>query len=170
MDELLIAQTLDRMIAYSSGNRHDINHLVKVHALARTIGRLEGLDARTQQTLELAAIVHDISCPLCRERYGSTAGNLQEQESEPLVRAFFEGVGLPSEQLERIVFVVCHHHTYAGVEGQDWRILLEADFLVNADESALKPQAIARARKRVFATEAGRRLLDAIYPEAAELR
>lgn len=170
MDEQLVAQTLERMIAHSDGNRHDINHLVKVHALARTIGRLEGLDARTQQALELAAIVHDIACPLCREKYGSTAGNLQEKESEPLVRAFFEGVSLPYDQLERIVYVVCHHHSYAGVDGPDWQILLEADFLVNADEGALGPRAIAHAREHVFATEAGRRLLDVMYPEAAGLR
>ena len=28
-----------------------------------------------------------------------------------------------------------HHHTYTGVDGIDYQILLEADYLVNADES-----------------------------------
>ena len=32
--------------------------------------------------LEIAAIVHDIACPLCREKYGRADGYLQEQESE----------------------------------------------------------------------------------------
>ena len=30
-----------------------------------------------------------------------------------------------------------HHHTYSKVEGIDWRILLESDYLVNAYEGSL---------------------------------
>ena len=60
---------MERMIAFSEGNLHDINHFVKVYGYAQTIGRLEGLDDRTQLALEIAAIVHDIACPLCREKY-----------------------------------------------------------------------------------------------------
>ena len=30
------------------------------------------LTPQTQETLELAAVVHDIACPLCREKYGNT--------------------------------------------------------------------------------------------------
>ncbi len=45
------------------------DHFLKVYAFAKTLGEAEGLDARTQETLELAAVVHDIACPLCREKY-----------------------------------------------------------------------------------------------------
>lgn len=30
-----------------------------------------------------------------------------------------------------------HHHTYSKVEGIDWRILLESDYLVNSYEGSL---------------------------------
>jgi len=36
---------------------------------AKITGSLEGIDEKTFDTLEIAAIVHDISCPLCREKY-----------------------------------------------------------------------------------------------------
>ena len=72
---MTIAQILNKMIAASNGNIHDIDHLLRVWAYARTIGELEGLDAETQYLLEVAAITHDIACPLCREKYGNTNGN-----------------------------------------------------------------------------------------------
>ena len=62
---MTIAQILSKMIAASNGNIHDIDHLLRVWAYARTIGELEGLDAETQYLLEVAAITHDIACPLC---------------------------------------------------------------------------------------------------------
>lgn len=74
------------MVAFYKGNTHDINHFLKVYAYARTIGGLTGLDSGTQRTLEAAAIVHDIACPLCREKYGRADSALQEKESAPLVR------------------------------------------------------------------------------------
>ncbi len=64
----------------SEGNTHDIAHFMKVYAYARTIGECEGLDADTQTTLEVAVVVHDIACPLCREKYGNTDGPNQEKE------------------------------------------------------------------------------------------
>lgn len=162
MKEKLIA----KMIEYEAGNRHDVAHLLKVYAYAETIGRLEGLDARTQETLELAAIVHDIACPLCREKYGEASGKLQEQESEAILRPFLAEFALQPEMLERIVFLVTHHHTCKGVDGLDWQILLEADYLVNADEGGQSPEAIAAFRQNVFRTESGKRLLSYVYPGA----
>ena len=64
---------------------------------------------------------------------------------------------------ERINFLVSHHHTYTGVDGLDYRILLEADFLVNADEGQMSQEAIETARERVFETAAGKKLLTEIY-------
>ncbi|MFR1449740.1 MAG: hypothetical protein ACLSXC_05920 [Beduini sp.] len=38
--------------------------------------------------LEIAAITHDIACPLCRQKYGNTNGKYQEQEGLILVEEF----------------------------------------------------------------------------------
>jgi HD superfamily phosphodiesterase len=37
-----------------------VNHLLKVYGFAKTIGEREGLDADTQEILEIAALTHDI--------------------------------------------------------------------------------------------------------------
>lgn len=157
-----IAKTTEKMIAFYEGALHDINHFVKVHAYARTIGLLEQLDEETKTTLEVAAIVHDIACPLCRLKYGKAAGHLQELEGPALAQELLSGLW-EQERIDRVCFLVAHHHTYTDVDGLDWQILLEADFLVNADEGKASAEAIARMRETVFRTSTGIRLLDSMY-------
>ena len=132
-------------------------------AFAKTVGEQEGLDGQTQLTLELATVVHDIACPLCRQKYGNANGKYQELESPPLVEDFFAGMPVERDMAERISWLVAHHHTYTHVDGLDYQILLEADFLVNADEGGLARAAIENMRQSVFRTGAGVRLLDSIY-------
>ncbi len=97
-----VAAATRKMIGFYHGNRHDIAHFLKVWALAKTIGELEGLDGHTQEVLELAAVVHDIACPLCREKYGDTNGKHQELESPPLVEAFFADLPVSRADVDRI--------------------------------------------------------------------
>ena len=69
---MTVAQIMEKMIAFSEGNIHDIDHLIRVWTYAKTIGELEEVDSETRFTIEVAAITHDIACPLCREKYGNT--------------------------------------------------------------------------------------------------
>ena len=48
---------VNKMIDFYKGNRSDVRHFLKVYAYAQTIGRLEDLDEKTQDTLEIAAIL-----------------------------------------------------------------------------------------------------------------
>lgn len=157
------AEIIRNMIAYSNGNRHDINHFVKVYTFAKTIGECEGLDRDTQTILEIAAIVHDIACPLCREKYGNTHGKYQEREGPALVRDFLADSGLSQAAVDRIAWLVGHHHTLQGIDGPDHQILIEADYLVNADESQYSGENVENTLERVFRTETGRALLQSMY-------
>ena len=104
-----------------------------------------------------------ISCPLCREKYGNTNGKNQELESEPLVKEFFEEMPVSEQKVERIIWLVTHHHTYTNIDGIDYQILIEADFLVNASESNFSKVSIENAKSRIFKTAAGCRLLESIF-------
>ena len=83
-----VSQIMEKMIAFSGGNIHDIDHLIRVWTYAKTIGELENLNQEMQFILEIAAITHDIACPLCREKYGNTNGKYQEAEGSELVKIF----------------------------------------------------------------------------------
>lgn len=160
---MLISTAIEKMIDFSEGNIHDIDHFLKVWSLAKTIGEEEELDSETQEILELSAVVHDIACPLCRKKYGNTNGKYQEEESAPLVEAFFSEFLVRVQNVERIKFLVEHHHTYTNVDGLDYQILLEADFLVNAGESEYSKEMIENARENIFRTATGIRLLDCMF-------
>lgn len=162
-----VAKAVSKMVTFYERESqvvvHDVNHFMKVWGFARTIGILECLDPVTQETLELAAVAHDIACPLCRRKYGQADGRHQELEGEGLTRQFYEEFHLPEEQLERICYIVAHHHSFSGVQGLDYQIMLEADFLVNAGESEVSLDGILNFREKVFRTGTGIRLLNQMY-------
>ncbi len=160
---MTIADAIVKMIDFYQGNLQEIGHFLKVYSYAKTIGEREGLTPARQTVLELAAVLHDIACPLCREKYGSCDGRYQEAESEALVRTFLKGEELDPAVLERVVFLVSHHHTYTGVDGIDYQILLEADFLVNAHESRYEKAAIQAALEGWYQTETGKHLLRSAF-------
>ena len=151
------------MMEFDAGDPRRIQHFLKVHAFARLIGLAEGLDGATQRTLELAAVVHDIGIRPAEAKYGRCDGKLQEQEGPAPARTLLRGVGADDATAERAAFLVGHHHTLTGVDGPDWQILLEADFLVNCYEDGLPRSAAETALERLFRTGTGKRLLRLQY-------
>ena len=160
---MTIAEILKKTIAFFDGNLHDIQHMLKVWGYAKTIGELEGLDPETQFILETTAIVHDTSCPCCRSKYGSAPGPLQEQEGPAVAKELLKDAGLTGKQLERVAFLVSKHHTYSNVDGLDWQILLEADYLVNAAEGSYSKDAISRFLEFYVNTPTGTALMRSIF-------
>ena len=147
-----------KMAEFDAGSPQRIQHLTKVHAFCAYIGRCEGLSERERLTLEAAAYTHDIGIRPALEKYGSAAGPLQEQEGPAYAREMLAGLGFDGGVIERVCWLIAHHHTYDPVEGVDHRILIEADFLVNLFENASGGEACRAAYEKHFATEAGKRL------------
>lgn len=158
-----ISEMIKGMIAFYNGNLHDINHFIKVWTYAKIIGESEQLDKETQFILEAAAVVHDISCPLCRKKYGNADGKHQEEESPALVCDFLKDTGMSAAQIDRVVYLVSHHHTLDHIEGRDYQILIEADYIVNADESHYSAENIRNFDNRYFKTQAGHSLLHSVF-------
>lgn len=158
-----ISQIQIKMIEYSHKNTHDINHFLKVHAFAKMIAENENLDSNQQIILEIAAIIHDIACPLCRQKYGNTNGKLQEKEGMILAKEFLKDISISHSMKERIIFLVGHHHTIDQIDGIDYQILLEADYLVNADEAHYSKENIENTKHTLFKTSTGIHLLESIY-------
>ncbi len=153
----MLEQLILEMIQYNSGDPKRIQHFIKVHSFAAAIGRLEQLDSDTQFILETAAIVHDIGIKVCEEKYGSCEGKLQEKEGPFLAEKMLAGLGFDEKVIRRVCYLVGHHHTYDNIDGPDYQILVEADFLVNLYEDNLSGQAVSAAYKQIFQTDAGRK-------------
>jgi hypothetical protein len=154
---------LKAVMTYNGTDIRRNNHLLKVYGYAKMIGELEALAPDLQETIETAAIVHDIGIKLSEEKYGSCAGPYQEKEGAIEARKLLSQFDLTPERLERVVFLVGHHHTYQVIDGIDFQVLVEADFIVNIDEGKMEKSAIKSVKEKYFKTPSGRQLLETLY-------
>lgn len=159
-----IQQLAMAMISYNNGDPKRIQHTTKVHAYASLIGLEEGLDDETQFIVESAAMVHDIGIRASEKKYGYQNGKLQEQEGPAVARELLTSLGGYTDmQIERICWLVAHHHTYHASDDIDYQILIEADFLVNLFEDNESKEAIRKVRNNIFKTSSGLKMIDEMY-------
>ena len=152
-----------KMVEYEAGNSHRIQHFVKVHDFAAFIGRGEGLSPELQRTLEAAAYVHDIGIKPAIEKYGNGHGKNQEELGPAPARELLGECGFDAETIERVAYLVGHHHTYDNIDGPDYQILVEADFLVNLHEGNSDKETIRSTYEKIFKTETGKWLCRTMF-------
>ena len=158
-----IHQLYLKMIVFDRGQPDLIQHFTKVHAYAKLIAELEGIDAPTREILEAAALVHDIGIPVCNEKYGSHPGPMQEKEGPPLARAMLSELDFTQEEIDRVCTLVGEHHTLSPIDGIDHQILLEADFLVNCFAHANGRDSLLHTLNTVFATKTGEEIFTQMF-------
>ena len=146
------------MIKLYSGDANRIQHFCKVHGYAKLIAEMENIDADTLFILEAAALTHDIGIHYCEEKYGNCNGKLQEKEGPDIAKRLLADLNFEENVSERVQYLIAHHHTYDDIDGIDYQILVEADFLVNIYEDGLSAQNIEHAYKNIFRTDSGKKL------------
>ena len=160
----MVFGVMARAVEYDGDDAARIHHLIKVHAFARIIGKAEGFDENNQKITELAAILHDIGIHNAEEKYHSTDGKYQEMESEPVAREILKDAHIPSWIIDRVCYIVGHHHTLTAIDGMDFQAVVEADMLVNIfDRNVTDKEKITLIRDRVFKTQKGKSLLTQMY-------
>jgi hypothetical protein len=97
------------------------------------------------------------------EKYNSSAGHYQQIEGPVVARKILSESGFGTKLIERICFLVANHHTYDNIDGIDYQILIEADFLVNIFEDELSKEKIILIKEKYFKTTSGKNLLDKLY-------
>jgi len=148
------------MIRINGADTRRIAHALKVYGIAQCIAAEEGVPQETQRIVEAAAVLHDIAIRLCEQKYGSCAGPLQEKEGPGVARPLLERYTQDAAFIERVCWLIGHHHSLNEVDGIDHRILIEADFIVNAQEGDFSFAAFENAYNKVFRTAAGKEIAD----------
>ena len=147
-----------KMMEYYTGDAKRIQHFIKVHSLARLIGVKENLPEHELYILEAAALTHDIGIKKAEEIYGRCDGPLQEQLGPDIAREMLVSLDFDEDDISRICYLIANHHTYTNIDGKDYRILVEADFLVNLYEDNVREDAIKSAYDSIFRTDTGKNL------------
>ncbi len=159
----MIQEIIAKMIAYDKGDVPRIQHFIKVYSFAHMIGELEDISGVELLVLDIAAILHDIGIHPAEEKYGSSNGKYQEELGPDEARKLLSEFELSDNMIDRICYLIGHHHTYTNVRGMDYQILLEADFLVNAFEENMSKEAILSFRNKVFRTKTGINTLNTMF-------
>ncbi|QHQ59477.1 HD domain-containing protein [Anaerocolumna sedimenticola] len=154
---------INAMIRYYSGDIKRINHFIKVYGYSKAIGEMENLDDKTREILEVTAVVHDIGIKVSEEKYHSSAGHYQQLEGPAVAADMLENLGYEQEFIERVCYLIAHHHTYTNIDGLDYQILVEADFLVNLDEDKTPGDGIRNVKQNIFRTKTGISFLNHLF-------
>ena len=159
----MIATAIERMIAYNAADVRRINHALKVYGFASSIAREEGLSQEELLVVDMASVLHDIGIREAERKYNSCSGHYQEIEGPAVARELLSGVQVSPAHLDRICFLIGNHHSYPKIDGLDFQILVEADFLVNIFEEKMSFHSIESIRKKYFKTKTGIGFLEKMY-------
>lgn len=151
------------MMVYFGNDVRRINHALKVYGFTSTIARNENLTAEELFIAETVAVLHDIGIKNAEAKYNSSAGQYQETEGPAVAKALLQDLDISNEIIERILFIIGNHHSYHKIDGIEFQILVEADFLVNIDEDQFVPSAIESVRKKYFKTKTGTEILNSMF-------
>lgn len=151
------------MVGYFGCDVRRINHALKVYGFASTICCCENLSEHDIDVTKIAAVLHDIGIPVSEKKYGSCIGKYQELEGPPIAHALLEKLGTEPDTIARVCYLIGNHHTYTKIDGIDFQILVEADFLVNIYEDEMDEKMVKSIKEKYFKTNTGLQLLDSMF-------
>jgi len=130
----MIYPVMNDMIRYFQNDVRRINHALKVYDFAGLIAEESGVDDEKRQIIGITALLHDIGIKEAERKYNSSASRYQEQEGPAIATEILAPCHLDRKILDRICYIIGNHHTYTKIDGTDFQILVEADFIVNIYE------------------------------------
>jgi len=134
-----------------------INHALAVLDYAQRIQALEG---GNPLIVTAAAIFHDIGIGQAQRKYNSAAGKYQEIEGPPIAREILSKYKLDDAAIEHICEIIANHHSARGIDTTEFRILWDADWLVNIPEEFpdITIEKLQALIDKVFKTDTGRQI------------
>ena len=161
----MILSVMGDMIRYFHNDVRRINHALKVYDFAYLIAHESGVDEETGQVIQITALLHDIGIKEAERKYNSSASTYQEQEGPAIAKEILAPYNLEGKLVDRVCYIIGNHHTYTKIDGIDFQILVEADFIVNIYEDSMKPEVIQSLKQKIFKTAFGTRLVGDLYSE-----
>jgi HD superfamily phosphodiesterase len=155
MPEQIRSFVFSRLEAFFGADSKRIQHARDVLEFAEDLAKREGANARVAIA---AAILHDVGIRIAEEKYGWPAPHLQELEGPPVAMKLLEGSGLSEREIDAVCAIVANHHTTGRIDSPEFRVVYDADWLVNLREIAgrLSKDQIGRAIEVTLLTASGR--------------
>jgi len=148
--EELKARLIRRMKEYFGEDERRVRHALRVTGYAESILQHErGAD---RDIVIAAAILHDIGIHEAERKHGSSAGRYQEIEGPPIARELMLQERVPESMIEEVCQIIAHHHTPGVGDTINFKVVYDADLIVNLEDKELS--------RGKFLTEGGRKVAE----------
>lgn len=116
-------------------------------------------------TVIAAAVLHDIGIHEAERKYDSCAGRYQEIEGPPIARKILKRLAIDAARIDHICKIIANHHSARDIDTPEFRIIWDADWLVNIPEEypQYSPEERRRLIEKVFRTPTGCQRALALY-------
>ena len=162
MDRILENKIIDNMKQYFENDKKYIDHALKVLSYTKELLKQEKGDS---QIVFTTAILHDIGIKLCKKKYNSTGGQLQEIEGPPIARKILKELEVDSKIIDEVCDIIASHHSPGEINTLNFKIIWDADWLVNLeDEYNIKnKEKLEKVINKIFLTKTGKNLGKLVY-------
>ncbi len=145
------------MQMYFGDDEKRIRHAQSVLLYAEEILKTEPGDRRVVVS---AALLHDIGIPNAISKHGSSGHRFQEEEGPPVARKIMEDFGIDRVIIDKVSDIIGHHHSPGIGESDDFKIVYDADQIVNLAE---REGAGAEKLSDSLLTGGGRAIINRIF-------
>jgi HD superfamily phosphohydrolase YqeK/ribosomal protein S27AE len=116
---------------FGSDNRR-IHHAEAVAEQAEIIGKVE--PGGDMQVIMACGYLHDIGIKEAERKFNSSAARYQHSEGPPVAKELLQGLRAKPELIDEVCDIISHHHTPRESETVNFKVLYDADLIVNMAE------------------------------------
>ena len=160
---MISSEVIKEMIFFFGHNKKFIAHALKVYAYAFSIAELEKLNVEMLESVVYASILHDVGIKIANEKYGACSFKQQEEEGPPQAKNILLNLGVNINIVDRVCYLIGNHHSPEVSEDIDFRILLEADYLVNLEEENIHISNKNEIFENHFRTKSGKMFFEKMF-------
>lgn len=144
------------MRKYFGDDQKNINHALRVAHYAEDILKIEGGDPLV---VLASAYLHNIGIKRAEQKYGDSFHEFHEREGAEIAREILMKLNIQKAIIDEVCDIISHHHHPRQKETLNFRILYEADLIVNFEEGAFKNKEVFNEIiDKEFKTQTGKRI------------
>lgn len=141
---------------------HDFKRIGHAAKVARYAEQIVNKEKGDPAVVLCAAYLHDIGIPESERKNKTTAAMHHEEEGPPIAREILTELGAGDELTDEVCDIISHHHHPRTKETLNFKILYDADFIVNLEqrqkEKETERQRLSKIIEKTFLTDIGKRL------------
>lgn len=155
-------EIINEMKNYFGDDQKRIQHALEVSSYAEKLISLHQDKDINQKVIIYSAILHDIGIKNAEKKYGSPAPKYQEIEGPPVARDILNHFPIEELIIKEVCDIIGNHHSPGKINSNNFKILYDADWLVNLpdeyDLSVKNNEEIIRVINKLYLTKVGKKL------------